>query len=253
MALKAVVATIDEIDEGLRSHYKEKDGAFYLDLEEFGKHPGAVTLKKTLDTLNRDKTTLTTEVNNLKTKFGALVEDEDFTVEGYEKLKTSGGGKDEGAALAALRESHAATIAKMKKDHETAMAERDGRISSLDNYIDGNLVDNGLRDALLDNGVNPDLLDGAVASLKSRVKVVKDGEVRKAVVETDMGDLGVNDFVKDWAKDKGKPYLGKASGPGGEGGDKGRRNSAPKGDFGGNQDDRRKAIANKFPELNAGR
>src|SRR5690606_25357399 len=100
-------------------------------------------------------------------------------------------------------------------------------------------------------GVNPDLMDGAVASLRAAVKVQRgeDGS-RAAVVETDLGEVPVAEFVKEWSATKGKAYLGKASGPDAHGNNgTGRIARGPAGDFGGDKTARVKAIASKFPEL----
>lgn len=65
---------------------------------------------------------------------------------------------------------------------------------------------------------------------------------------TDIGEVPVQDFVKEWAGSAGKPYLGKPSGPSSDG-NHGRRTGKPAGNFGGNKDERALAIKNKYPEL----
>ena len=66
----------------------------------------------------------------------------------------------------------------------------------------------GLKDHLLEVGVPPDLLDGALSSLRPSVKVQRtDNGDRKAIVETDLGEIDDGTFVKYWAASKGKAYL----------------------------------------------
>lgn len=247
MALKATVAKLEDLDEGLREHYKEKDGIFYLDLEGFGQHPGAVTLKATANKLDTDKKALTTEVTKLKEKFGDLIEDEEFSVDAYNGLKA--GNKNTPEAIAQLQAAHTAAVDKLKTKHAEELGAKDKSINELEGYIDNGVVNSTLKDTLLDHGVNPDLLDGAVATLRSKVKVGRDDkEQRVALIETDVGEMPVVEFVKEWVGEAGKPYLGKAQGPGGEGGDRNKR-SMPKGNLGGDRNERVTALKSKFPEL----
>ena len=86
--------------------------------------------------------------------------------------------------------------------------------------------------------------------LGKMVKVERsDDGNRSALVETDMGEVPVADFVKEWAGTKGKAYLGKASGPDATGNNGPIRTGQKQGNFGGDKSDRVKAIASKFPEL----
>lgn len=251
MALKSVVADLNEVDEAFRGEYKEQKvgekTTYYLDVEDFGKHPGAVTLKTSLNKVDKDKKDLETQLAALNTKFGDLAADEGFTIDEWNRLKA--GNKDTPEAIKTLQEQHAAAITALKEKHKADIAARDGTIGELDGYIDSSLINGGLKDALLDMGVNPDLLDGAVATLRPRVKVAKDDKgVRAAVVDTDIGEVSLVDFVKEWSADKGKPYIGKASGPDVEGGQR-RRSGGTSGDFGGDRGSRTNAIKDKFPEL----
>lgn len=249
MALKAFVESLDSVDEALREHYVERDGGFHLGLEEFGKHYGAVALKTTLNKVNKDKDVLATKVTELEGKVSTLPED--FDVDEWARLKAGDSGKPD-EALQAERDKSARAIEALKAKHAKDLADKDVMIGERDGYIDRTLIDGGLKDALLDVGVNPELLDGALASLRGSVKVQKaDDGNRSAMVETDMGDVPVGDFVKEWAGAKGKAYLGKPFGPGGEGNNGGGRGGIKTqgGDFGGDKGARTKAIASKFPEL----
>lgn len=234
MALKAFTDTLDGIDESLHEHYIEKDGSYYLSLDDFGKHPGAVTLKATLNRVNKDKETLTDQVSELKSKVGNLPED--FDAEEYARLKSGQG--NAGEALEALRKKYAT-------DTEALNAQ----LKERDAYIDRTLVDGGLKDSLIEVGVMPELMDGALASLRGNVKVQRsDDGNRTAVIETELGDVPIGEFVKSWAGSKGKAYLGKPSGPGGEG-NNGSRTSRASGSMGGDSTERKQAIASRFPEL----
>jgi len=251
VALKAIVEDINEVDEAFRGEYKEQKtgdkSVFYLDITDFGKHPGAVTLKGSLNKVDKDKKDLETKLNELNAKFGALAEDEGFSVDEWNRLKAGTGETPE--AIKSLQDQHKAAIKTLTDKHTAELTAAQGQITQLDGYINNSLVDNGLKDALLDIGVNPDLLDGAVATLRPKVKVTtNDQQERVAVVETDIGEVPVADFVKDWSGDKGKPYISTAKGPDVQG-NVNRRTGRVTGDFGGKTNDRVNAIKNKFPEL----
>ena len=247
MALKAFVEDIDSVDESLRDHYTQRDDGFHLSLEDFGKHYGAVSLKATLNRVDKEKATLSSKINELESKAQSLPED--FDPEEWTRLKAGEGGKPD-EAIQALKDQHARAIETLRTTHTADLAAVTEQVSERDAYIDRTLIDGGLKDSLLDVGVMPELLDGALASLRTNVKVQKaDDGARTAIVETDLGDVPVADFVKEWASTKGKAYLGKPSGPAGEGsnGRHGVKNQG--GDFGGDKSARTKAIANKYPEL----
>lgn len=247
MALKAFTDTLDGIDESLHEHYIEKDGGYYLSLDDFGKHPGAVTLKATLNRVNKDKESLSEKLSELEGRVGGLPED--FDPDEWARLKAGDSGKPD-EAIQTLKDQHARAIETLRTKHAADLEVANAQIGERDAYIDRTLIDGGLKDSLIGVGVVPELLDGALASLRGNVKVQRaDDGSRSAIVETDLGDVPVADFVKEWAGSKGKAYLGKPSGPGGEGNNGSGRNSRGSGNLGGDTSARKQAIASRFPEL----
>jgi len=253
MGLKAILETIDDLPEEQKSLYSEsKVGdktVFVLDIDDIDNHPkvrGVVTANRE-NVRKRDE--YKAKVEELEGKVSALPED--FDPDEWTRLKAGEDGKPD-EAIQALKDQHARAVETLKAKHSKDLADKDALLSERDGYIDRTLIDGGLKDALLDVGVNPELLDGALASLRGSVKVHKaDDGNRTAIVETDLGDVPVADFVKEWAGTKGKAYLGKPSGPGGEGNNGNGRGGikTQSGDFGGDKSARTKAIASKFPEL----
>ena len=212
MALKAVVDSLDSVEEAFREHYAEKDGVFYLALEDFGKHPGAATLKATLNKVNRDKEALAAKVSELEGKVSGLPED--FDPEEWARLKGGAGGKPD-EAIQALKEQHARAIEAVKAKAKADMDALAAQIAERDGYIDRTTRNDELRKALRDVGVDMDQHEDVLLDyLGKQIKVerTEDG-ARKAIVPTELGDVTVADFVKEWAGGKGKVYLGKASGP----------------------------------------
>lgn len=111
------------------------------------------------------------------------------------------------------------------------------------------LVDNGLTDALAKAGVtNPVHLKAAKALLGGQVQIVADGDQKVAKV----GDKALADYIGEWAKgDEGKFFVAAPmNSGGGAGGGSGGAGSAAKGDFGGDREARKAAIAARFPDLN---
>ncbi|MBX3490896.1 hypothetical protein [Parvibaculum sp.] len=225
MGLKAILDTLDDVPAELHEHYtetKQKDSTtkFVLDLEGIDDHPkvrGVVTANRA-NIEKRDE--YKKKLAEAETKLAELPDD--FDVEEYLELKAAAvedpndpeKKKQRDAHLQSQREVFEKRIENMQKQHAEAIAAKDAELAERDGYIDKSVVDTQLKDALLESGVNPDLIEGALATLKPSVKVAKDDSGnRKPIVETDMGEVDVKSFVKDWASTKGKPYLAKAEGP----------------------------------------
>lgn len=249
MALKAFVESLDSVDEALRDHYTEREDGFHLALEDFGKHYGAVSLKTTLNKVNRDKETLAAKVTELESKVEGLPED--FDPDEWTRLKAGEGGKPD-EAIQALKDQHARAIEALKAKHSKDLQEREAAVAERDRFIDTTIRNDELRRALREAGVDMDQHEEVLLDhLGKQVKVQRtDDGKRTAMVETDLGEVPVSDFIKEWAGTKGKAYLGKASGPdphGNNGGRGGHR--TPEGDFGGDKDARKMAIKKMFPDL----
>ncbi|WP_336802465.1 hypothetical protein [Kaistia sp. MMO-174] len=216
MGLKSIYASADDIPDGQKDFYKEEGDKFVLDVEGIDDHPkvrGVITANRE-NVRKRDE--YKRQAEELKARVDGLPED--FDPDEWAQLKAGNGGKPD-EALQALKDQHARALDALKAKHAGELGERDKQIGERDGYIDRTLIDGGLKDALLDIGVNPDLLDGALASLRGSVKVQRtDTGDRKAIVETDLGEVAIGDFVRDWSGGKGKAYLGKPSGPEAKGG-----------------------------------
>lgn len=252
MALKAFVESLDGIDESLHEHYTEKDGGFYLALDDFGKHPGAVTLKTTLNRVNKDKEMLAAKVAEYEEKVKDLPED--FDPDEWARLKAGEGGKPD-EAIQALKDQHARAIEALKAKYSKDLAEREAAVAERDRFIDTTIRNDELRRALREVGVDMDQHEEVLLDhLGKQVKMQRtDDGKRVALVETDLGEVPVSDFIKEWAGTKGKAYLGKAP-PMDANGNSGHRGGhrTPEGDFGGDKDARKAAIKKMFPDLAQG-
>lgn len=230
MGLKAILETIDDLPEETKSLYAEtKVGdktAYVLDVEDIDNHPKVRGVITANNENKRKRDEHKTRIEELEAKLTGFPED--FDADEYEQLKAGKSDKPD-EAIQTLKDKHQRAIEQLQNKHRDELAARDTELGERDSYIDRTLVQGGLKDALIEIGVNPELLDGAMASLQSRVKVERDDNGdRKAIVETDLGDVGIADFVKEWAAGKGKPYLGKPSGPDARGNNGGNPRGTPK-------------------------
>lgn len=223
MGLKAIVESVEDLPESVREFYKEDNGKFVLDIENVDDHPkvrGVVTANKE-NVKKRDQ--FKAKVEELTTKLAEIPED--FDAEQWVTLKASADPDKKKAVdeqVQSMRKIYEDKIANITKSFEDKIAAKDAEIGERDGYIDNTVVVGGLKDALLEVGVNPDLLDGALSSLRGSVKVHRsDDGNRKAIVETDLGEIDVPAFVKDWAGSKGKAYLAKPTGPDPKGNNRG--------------------------------
>ncbi|WP_211440931.1 hypothetical protein [Collimonas humicola] len=108
---------------------------------------------------------------------------------------------------------------KLEKESQTTLATLQKQLESESGFTQTLLVENGLSEALVKAGVEPNFLPAVKAMLKGQVKIVAEGDARKALV----GDKPLADFVTGWAQtDEGKHFVkAPANGGGGAGGGQG--------------------------------
>lgn len=235
MALKAILDSIDDLPDDVKSEYKpakiEDKDVFVLDVEGVDSHPGVKTLKSAFERLKGDKKKLGDDLKVANDKLKVLPDD--FDAEEWLRLKAlddEGGTEDDKKKK---RDEHLQGQKKIFEDrikalgekHTADLAAKDAVIAAKDKEINGFVVDGGLTTALVDAGVDKKLLPGAKALLGASVKtIVEDGKTR-AFFDTDMGEAEIGDFVKSWVQsDAGKAYVPPATGGGAGGGDNKNRN-----------------------------
>lgn len=213
MGLKALLDSVDDVAEAMREFYKEDaSGKFVLDIEGIDDHPkvrGVITANRE-NVKKRDQYKARAE--ELEGKVAGLPDD--FDADEWTRLKAGEGGKPD-EAMQALKDQHARAIEGLKAKNKTDLDAVSAQIAERDGYIDRTTRNDELRKALRDVGVDMDQHEDVLLDhLGKRVKVQRSDDGRRtAIVETDLGDLPVADFVKEWSGAKGKAYLGKPSGP----------------------------------------
>lgn len=218
MGLKAILESLDGLDEGLTGFYKEDGDKFVLDVENIDSHPkvrGVVTANKG-NVAKRDKWKARAE--ELEAKVATFPED--FDPEEYASLKANASDdpdktKAVNEQIQSLKATYENQIAGLKKKVEDVTAEKDVQIAERDSYIDRTVKDADLKQSLLDVGVDPKFLNATLALHKDAAKVVRDDDgSRRGIFETDLGEVPIGQFIKEWAEtDQGKPFIKPATGP----------------------------------------
>ena len=197
MALKAVLETLDGLDEAVHPFYVEKDGAYVLDIEGMDSHPevrGVIGANQA----NAEK------AKQRQAKIESL------TAQIAELQKNA---PDTAATQAKLAQMQEQLDAKVSEAQEWQ-----GKYTSVTR-------DQTLAQALQAAGItNPTFIKAATTMLKDQVKIGEDGTV---YAETPMGPKIVQDYVKSWAAGDGKDFVAPPSG-GGASGSKGGGASAQK-------------------------
>lgn len=217
MGLKAILENLDNVPTELHSFYTETDGKYVLDLDEDVKnHPRISALSNAYKAEQTRRKELSTKLSEAETRLADIPEG--FDAEEYLALKAKAGDPDDPAKkkaddehLQSQRQLYEQRIANLTKKHETDLSALNEQLSERDGYIDRTTRHDVLRRALRDVGVDPDYEDAAEALLISSIKVQRaDDGNRRSFVETDLGEVEVPAFVKDWAASKGQKFLGKA-------------------------------------------
>jgi hypothetical protein len=234
MALRAMLENLDELDQSLHDQYKEQDvkignkteKRFVLQVEGVTEHPQVLALKNAHDRQKADNTTLRTERDELK-GVAARLEGlpEDFSAEMFNTIKAQAEGKV-GNADEQIKRVKEDTEKRVKEAMQKDIDKLAERNKKLDTNLRRRTIDDGLNSALAKAGVAKELLPAARAYIKeqSKIDLVEDGDKLDALVETDLGQRTLDEYVADWAgSDVGKPFIAKPTG-----GDSGGNDGAPR-------------------------
>lgn len=226
MALKAIIDSLDSVEEQYRSLYEEKNGAYVLAIEGIESHPGAAALKSALDRVRSEKRALSEKLATAESSLADIPED--FDADEWIRLKAEAPDpadpdkkKPSDEHLQSQKRLYEQRIANLEKKHTEEIKAKDGEIAERDGVIESVLVEDGLTKALVEAGVDKKYLKAARALLKPSVKVVRndDGQ-RRAVVETDLGEDEIGKYVVNWVQsDEGSPFVAKPTGGDAKGGD----------------------------------
>lgn len=196
MGLKVVLENLDDLDEATQQLYVEKEGAFVLDVEGVDNHPDVANLR---NAYQAEKTK--------RQEQGQKLADTQAKLSELEAKPKEDRTKADDAEILKLREA----LEGERDEWKTKATELEGTVYKL-------TVENQLDTALRDAGVTDSgLAMGAKALLQGKIKVV-DG---KPMFDTDMGPVGLSEYVKRWASSDGAAFVSKPSGGGAGGGKSG--------------------------------
>lgn len=177
MALKALLETLDGIDDAVKAFYAEKDGKFVLQVDGVDDHP---------------------EVANLKSAYGRTKADREAAKQEAATLKAQIAELQKGAPDTAATQAKMAALQEQLDAAKAQAGEWQGKFV-------GKARDEALSTALQSAGVtSPAFLKASQAMLAGMVKLSEDGT---ATVETPMGPKLLGDFVKGWAASDGKDFV----------------------------------------------
>lgn len=221
MALKAILESLDGVSDDIKKEYTEKDGKFYLDVEDDIKtHPKIVPLQNAYE---RQKTTLQTtktELEAAKARLEGLPDD--FDASAYEDLKAKAehnGDADVDEQVAAARQQGEAKLAAEKQKWEAKQAaelkKRDDKIAQQDAVIQEKFINGDLSAAMDEAKIDPEHKQMLAPYLKQigKLKLVDEDGTLTVQAETEFGPAPLTKFVTDWAaSEKGKNYVVKPTG-----------------------------------------
>lgn len=121
-----------------------------------------------------------------------------------------------------------------------------GQLSEKDGALQSYLIDNGLHEAMLKVGIRPEMTNAVKAMLRSQAKIKADGGSYSALI----GDKPLMDAISEWAaSDEGKHFIAAPANAGGGAPGGNGTPGIPKGNLGGDRNERVNALRSRFPEL----
>jgi hypothetical protein len=240
--LKAVLDTLDGVEESLRGLYtvKEEDGAtkFYLDLEGVDDHPSITGLKNSRDSLLREKKTTNDKLKIAETKLATIPDD--FDPEKWEQLKAEAEAREADpdnkevhkqieAATNAVRQQYETKIDNIKKQAGEEANNWKTKYEKEREFSQKNLVQSVITKALTEANIKPALMDAATLLLERRIEIIEEEseesgeEVRRVLMRPEYGGEDPAKFIQTWVQtDAGKEFVIPASGTGASGGNRHR-------------------------------
>lgn len=200
MALKAVLPSLDGIDEQLHSLYaKGEDGSYYLDIEDIKPHPSTRPLANTLEKYKRDMKQLQETVKKFD---GIDIEKYNELLEAEESGKSKKEGGENQAVADKLKE-------RLTAQFQAEIGKKDEILSKKEAAIRKLVLDNALSAAIEKAGVKAEYRTAVKAMMRERqLDVSEDGDDYIGVFKTDLGDVPIAEYINTWSQsDEASHYL----------------------------------------------
>ena len=229
MALKAILASLDEVDENLRTLYVETEDGFVLDLENIEQHPKATSLHNALKRKEGDAKKFKSERDKLKQDLEDLADIDPAAaraalekVQEFEDKQLMDAGK--------VDELVEQKVERMRSQFESQSKQKDELIAALEadkTSLSGQLNEIVVNQAVIQEATAHGVRPGAIDDIVNRAKMIfqaqegtpialdSDGnEIMGADARTPMS---VSEWVQDLAKGNGEHLFQPNSGSGANG------------------------------------
>ncbi len=248
--LKAVLDSLDDTDEALREFYKKvtvkgTDGKvreqYELDTEGTDNLSAFAPLKNAHERVKAELIAAKTKLTELETKH--IDVPEDFTAEEWNRLKAVDETvkknpddpekkKQHEAEVQSIKAMHDQTIARIKAKSEKELADEKAAHAATKSSLRARVVGDDLRKALIEAGARKEYIKAAQAMLERSIKVKEENGNLIAMVDTDLGEVPIDQFIPQWANsEEGKNFITQARGSdapgGGSGPNKGSLDANP--------------------------
>ena len=253
MLLPILVEDQNDLPDGFENLYQEnKEGKYVLQVEGVDNHPDVHGLKSAYQKEKEKRQKFSKDLENARKKASLIPDDvdEDTINELLEKIKARQNdpdgdgdpaddpGDNEPAKKKAkqkdqldyqkMRDQIEKRFKKDMKELSEQLSEKEKTVAMKDQKIRKLIINNELTVALQKNKVtNPIYQKAAKRLLEDQIKIQEDdnGDL-VPIVETDMGETSLENFVRDWtAGDEGSEFVDGNSGSGA----RGAGNKGPKG------------------------
>lgn len=238
MPLKAVVDTLDDVEEEHKQLYKQvtvkgADGKSKTQFEVMLEGAAEATLSWVMPLRNahdRTKAELVTARTRVTELEGKPEVPDDFSSDEWTRLKAVDAESKKGddperkraheAEVQSIKQMHEQALTRVKTKAEKDLSDEKSSHERTKASLRTRVVRDDLTKALVESGVDKKFLKGARALLEQSIKVKGDGGDMTAFVETDLGETPIADFVPQWAQsEEGKLYMTPAKGSDASGSD----------------------------------
>ena len=222
MPLPILVESQDQIPEGLENHYKSQDdGKFILEVEGVDNHPEVHGLKSAYKKEKANREQAEKGLKEAKRKADLIPGEDEVDPDTFQQvIDRLKAGEDLLQPPDKNKPDPAKIKADLEKRYQTQINELNEGLKVKDGKIRNLVVDNGLSSALAKNKItNPVYQRAAKRLLEDQVQVREndDGTVG-AFVETDMGEVGLDQFVQNWTSlEEGSAFVDGNAGSGARG------------------------------------
>ena len=223
MAIKAILETLDGVEDSLKTHYVEKDGKFFLEVNEVD----GFTLENTKNlrsALSKERSDKEEALRSVKA-FGDLTPDE--VKSAMEKAKDFENMTPKEQVDKLVEERTAGIKTKLESDMSALQNDYDRLKTNAENTFINSAIQNAISKS--EGKVVPGAADMLIKSIRESVAVSGEGdsaslkilnekgEPRISAKPGESGDMGLQEFVDSYASNKDFAFLYQGSGQSGSG------------------------------------